>query len=423
MGKEYDKFTKVRDPIYGFIELDSQEKEIINNKYFQRLRRIKQLSLTEMVYPGACHTRFEHSLGVMQMASDMFDNLVKHDKNLERLNLDTYTKEQTRKILRRAALLHDIGHSPFSHAGENTMELFPEGHPDSIKGTEKYDHEHYSKAAIRFLFKDIVEDHLLGERYDMKVDDILLLLGDGTVKPRKNLMILKELISGQVDADRADYLLRDSLHLGINYGIYDRNRFVNCVTLGEIESGSTVLAIEEGGKNVAESLVIARYQMFSQVYFHKVRRIFDYHVSNALSQVLKSYGLKNGTLPPPTSKENMIKYFEFDDWSIQGALKEGKGGKHGEYILLRTPYKEINKWEGILTEDVENEIKTYEEKYRDKNYFVDRDVSTKWYKLDKDITISNNKTEKSYLLSMKSQLIKAIGQPAITRFYVAPEDL
>ncbi|MCL2853614.1 MAG: HD domain-containing protein [Defluviitaleaceae bacterium] len=425
MNSEHDKPIKIRDPIYGFIELDSQEKEIINNKYFQRLRRIKQLSLTEMVYPGACHTRFEHSLGVMQMASDMFDNLVKHNRNKEILKLDQYSIKRTKKILRIAALLHDIGHSPFSHAGENTMELLPEGHLDLVTGTEKYDHEHYSKAAIKFLFRDIIEDHPLVENYPISVDEVLLLLGDKTVRlrGRGNLMILKELISGQFDADRADYLLRDSLHLGVNYGIYDKSRLISCVTLGESETGSFVLAIEEGGLNIAESLVIARYQMFSQVYFHKVRRIFDYHVSNTLSEILKYLGLKNGIFLPPTSKENMIKYFEFDDWSIQGLLKDGKGGKHGDHILCRTPYKKIAEWRGDMTESIENEIKSYENKYSGKNYFLDKNVSTKWYKLDKDIIISSNETEKYYPLSMKSQLIKAIGQPNVTRFYVAREDL
>lgn len=117
----WDKDYKVRDPIYGFIKLDAQEMDIINSKYYQRLRRIKQLSLTDMVYPGANHTRFEHSLGVVQMASDIFDNIVRQKKNRERLKLEENALARTRKIIRLAALLHDIGHAPFSHAGEEKM--------------------------------------------------------------------------------------------------------------------------------------------------------------------------------------------------------------------------------------------------------------------------------------------------------------
>ena len=423
MNIQKDKKTIIRDPIYGFIEIDDQEREIINHKYFQRLRRIKQLSMTDMVYPGACHTRFEHSLGVMQMVTDMFENIVKNDENMKLLNLERNTVYRTKKVLRLAALLHDTGHPPFSHAGEEAMPVLPKNHPNyEVKENKipKFDHEHYSRAAINFVFNDIIERHALGENNGISTNDVLFLLGDKTVKPRRTLMILKELISGQLDADRADYLLRDSLHLGINYGLYDRNRFVNCITLGENkETGSVSLAIKKGGIQIAESLVIARYQMFSQVYFHKVRRIFDYHIGNALTEILKLYKFKNGTFPAPINQKSTEKYLDLDDWKIQGAIQDGKGGKHGEHILLRKPYKRIKKWEGVLTEDMEQEIECYKSKYKDVPNFLDKSVSTKWYKLDKDIDIFDDRTGETFLLSKKSQLIEAIGQPDITRFYVA----
>ena len=411
-----DKITKIRDPIYGFIELDDQEKEIINHPYFQRLRRIKQLSLTDMVYPGACHTRFEHSLGVMQMATDMFENLTKSNPGLLGLDLD-----RTKKILRLAALLHDVGHPPFSHAGEDTMPVLPKGSPGYKKGeNNRYDHEHYSRAAVKFIFHDIIENHPLGERTNISTDEILLLLGDRAVKTR-SILLLKGLINGQLDADRADYLLRDSLHLGINYGVYDRNRLVSCITLGKTESEATVLAVKDW--RIAESLVIARYQMFSQVYFHKVRRIFDFHIDKAMSEVLKHFGLHDGVFLSPTSKENLENYFKFDDWVIQGALIEEKGGKHGEHIVCRTPYKMVDYWEGPLTDDIERDIKAYKKKYAGKLYHVDKSVSTRWYKVDEnDILIASDRTGIVSPLSVKSQIVKAIGQPAVTRFYVSRED-
>jgi len=416
------KIIKIRDPIYGFIELDDQEREIIDSPYFQRLRRIKQLSLTEMVYPGACHTRFEHSLGVMQMASDMFDNLVKNKDNLELLNLHEGQKERIRKILRLAALLHDIGHSPFSHAGEDIMPNLPDSHPDfdaASDKVQKYNHEHYGHAIIRWLYKDTIETHPLAENHGISVDDVLLLLGDKTIKKQqRTLMILKELISGQVDADRADYLLRDSLHIGVNYGIYDRNRLVNCITLGKTESEAVVLAIEDKGWHIAESLVIARYQMFSQVYFHKVRRIFDFHVSNALGEVIKNLELKDGMFPPPESLENLKEYLKFDDWLVYGAFKMGMGGEHGEHILNRTPYRKVDEWEESSTGNIDERIEDCKKKHSGKNYHIDKNVSTKWYKLDKDIPIRFGETIFTRPLSEKSQIVKTIGQPSITRFYV-----
>lgn len=288
-NSKLDKDYKIRDPIYGFIKLDAQEMDIVNSPYFQRLRRIKQLSLTDMVYPGASHTRFEHSLGVMQMASDMFDNIVKNKRNLERLILTQNNLERPRKIIRLAALLHDVGHAPFSHSGEDSM-------PFIIPTTKesRYEHEDYSIASVKFLFRDLIEKHPFVENLGIKAEDVTALLGDQTVLPTRTSVIWKELISGQIDADRADYLLRDSLHIGVNYGLYDRNRLVNCITVGESDEETCFLAIEEGGWHVAESLVIARYHMFSQVYFHPVRRAFDFHVSEAIKEVLKTSNCKDG---------------------------------------------------------------------------------------------------------------------------------
>lgn len=140
---------KIRDVVYGFVSLDEQECEIINHPAFQRLRRIKQLSLTDMVYPGAVHTRFEHSIGVMQMASDMYDSIVckKEAKSiLQELSLDDNGIKRYRKIVRLAALLHDVGHSPFSHAGEDLMPIVSNDNSKSLHTDlkpKRYKHEDY----------------------------------------------------------------------------------------------------------------------------------------------------------------------------------------------------------------------------------------------------------------------------------------
>ena len=423
MGIPIDWKTRVRCPIFGFIYLDDLETEIINHEIFQRLRRIKQLSLTDMVYPSATHTRFEHSLGAMQMASDMFDNIVRHKENLEKLGLRDGHTDRIRKTIRLAALLHDIGHPPFAHAGEEAMPNLPENHPDYEPDLQKkYEHEHYSRMAIKVFYKDMIENHNGGVD-EITADAILLLLGEKSIKKHQYLTVFKDLIAGQIDADRADYLLRDSYHLGVRYGHYDKDRFVNCITIGENETdeenekGAPVLAIEYGGWQVAESLVLARYNMFTSVYFHKTRRIYDYHAGEALKEILKSYGMKDGTFPPPVDDETELgEYFKFDEWKIYGALKEGKGGEHGSYILSRKHYKQKGgDWKGILTEENEQEIEGL--KLKHKNHCLDKSVTTKWYKLDKDIKIYKKQTGKTVLLSDESQIIKQIGRPEITRFY------
>lgn len=416
-----DKLYKVRDPIYGFVKLDAQEMDIVNSQYFQRLRRIKQLSLTDMVYPGANHTRFEHSLGVVQMASDIFDNIVSKDSNIEKLGIQRDYLKRTRKIIRLAALLHDVGHAPFSHAGEGSMPLLPCEHfRYENNKNNRYEHEDYSIAAIKYIFKDYIQNHRLGEALGIKVEDITALLGDKTVAPSRTSIIWGGLISGQLDADRADYLLRDSLHLGVDYGLFDRNRLINCITLGlSEETSDCFLAIERGGWHVAESLVLARYQMFSQVYFHPVRRAFDYHVEEATKAVLKSLQYTDGLFPTPDSEINIKKYLDLDDWTLYSAFKSKQGGPHGDIILNRTPYKCKKEWDGPISNEDKEKIDKALSNYTG---FLDTKAVTKWYKLDKDITIYDESKNLCYPLSFKSEIIRVMpGLPKTVRLYISQE--
>ncbi|MEM3594830.1 MAG: HD domain-containing protein, partial [Candidatus Jordarchaeaceae archaeon] len=148
------KIYEIRDPIHGFIELNEWERDIINHPIFQRLRRIRQLGLTDFVYPGATHTRFEHSLGVMHVATKIFDQIVKHRRDFLKKEL-SFTEgglERDRVLVRLSSLLHDIGHPPFSHATEDLMNRNPETN-------KAYKHENYSAAAVIFLMQDVIEYH------------------------------------------------------------------------------------------------------------------------------------------------------------------------------------------------------------------------------------------------------------------------
>ena len=144
-----------RCPIHGFITLDEWELEIISQAPFQRLRRIRQLAWTDQVYPGAMHTRFEHSLGVMHTAARLFDSIMQTSMQVlesSELRFDTHSLQRQRRLIRIAALLHDVGHSPFSHGSED---LFP----DSPENGEKYKHEDYSAAIVREKFRAVIDDH------------------------------------------------------------------------------------------------------------------------------------------------------------------------------------------------------------------------------------------------------------------------
>jgi HD superfamily phosphohydrolase len=286
------KKFEIRDPIYGFITLNEWEREIINHPVFQRLRRIRQLSLTDMVYPGATHTRFEHSLGVMHLATLMYDAIISNEDNKkileERLSYNEIGLKKDRQLVRLSSLLHDVGHAPFSHASEEIM-------PINGQTGKQHKHEDYTTAMIKGPLKSTIENHQINRNnFGITAEEVAGLI-EGNTKILEDRIFWKVIISSQLDADRGDYLLRDSHHIGVKYGVYDHSRLINTLALGvEPESEEVVLGVDEGGWHVAEAVVIARYQLFTQVYFHKTRRAYDYHLKEAMKTVLN-----DGKLPSP----------------------------------------------------------------------------------------------------------------------------
>jgi len=331
---------EIRCPVHGFIPFDDWEREIVNHDAFQRLRRVRQLAWTDYIYPGAMHTRFEHSLGVMHIATQLFDAVRRSSfevlKSCLAYNDDDELRrelDRDRKIVRLTALLHDTGHSPFSHAGEDVFPIDP-------KSKKHFKHEAYSAAVIRHVLKDVIEGHHLNERHGIKAEEIAALL-EGTSGAGRRLF-WRQLIEGQMDADRMDYLLRDSLHTGVDYGKYDWRRLLNTIQVIEmpLREGEEIkreprLGVTEGGFHAAEALVLARYYMFTQVYFHKTRVAYDHHIRHALQSILP-----NGTFPPPTP-EGVREYLKWDDWRVLGQLAEGKGNEHGDRLCKRNHYREV----------------------------------------------------------------------------------
>ncbi len=259
---------RIRCPVHGFIRFSENERKIVDHWIFRRLRHIRQLALTEMVYPGATHTRFEHSLGVMELATRAFDQIAATRGDLLEANLKKVAELEKaplaigRQLVRLAALLHDVGHSCFSHAVETVIH-------------EAGGHESFTCILVQekeFLANELDKAYFAG--FSGLLGNVLR---SGAVMAPQ-LKVLRDLISGEMDADRSDYLQRDSHHYGVEYGKFDYRRMVQCLDLHEGDGGALEIALQRDGIHTFEALILARYQMNTQVYLHRIRRIYDYYL-------------------------------------------------------------------------------------------------------------------------------------------------
>lgn len=248
---------EIRDPVHGFIQVTGTESDIVDTSVFQRLRRVRQLAMAYLVYPGAVHSRFEHTLGVRHVAGQM----------CRRLQVDA---EHTDTI-NKAALLHDVGHGPFSHVSELVLEDLSSKALSSAGGEKEKIHEVVTRRIIRGD-KELAK--LIAEQQREK---IVSLLDDGLDQP-----IYRSIISGPLDADKQDYLLRDSYYCGVQYGRYDIDR-LHAVLARHSDSNGDIICIHRDGLNTIEQFVLARYFETTQIIQHRIRQITDAMLLRALS--------------------------------------------------------------------------------------------------------------------------------------------
>jgi uncharacterized protein len=294
---------RLRDPIHGFVHLDELEAALLGSRPVQRLRWIHQLGLTFLVYPGAEHSRFSHVLGAMQLAGAVFDSLLAKEPDL----IPRDEARRARRLVRAAALLHDIGHAPFSHSAEDRFE-------------EGIDHEEMTRRLLR-------APELAGifARFPdgPAVEEVVALLA-GRVPPERRF--LAQIVSGELDVDKMDYLLRDSLYCGVRYGVYDLDRLIDTLTaIVDPETGALGLGIEEGGIHAVEALILARYYMFTQVYFNVTGKALEHH----LTEWLRS----TGRLWPADPE----RFLAQDDHSTLAAMR-ADGNIHARAVVDRAHF-------------------------------------------------------------------------------------
>ena len=250
------RLLEITDPIHDFIRLNKTEHQIIDTPVFQRLRRIKQLSGAHLTYPGAQHTRFEHSLGVLHIASMAASSL--NSKGL----MSTDDIEN----IRLAALLHDIGHGPFSHLFEEVLQRKKQSHEDVGK---------------QIILKSEIGDIISKSGYDKKLIHNLAV-------GQSRMQYLNEIVSGALSADMMDYLLRDGYFTGAEHAKIDHHRLTH-----SLDVYKNKLALDSSALVNFETMMISRFQMFKAVYFHKTVRAGEVMLLEAMSLAGNELGLSS----------------------------------------------------------------------------------------------------------------------------------
>ncbi len=394
----------INDPLYGFITIsDKLVFDVIEHPFFQRLRRIEQLGLASMVYPGALHTRFQHAIGAMHLMGQAIETLRSKGFKIS-------DKEAQGATL--AILLHDIGHGPFSHALEDHI----------VHGIS---HEEITSLFMRQL----------NSEFKNKLSTAITIFEN--TYPRK---FLHQLVSGQLDMDRMDYLMRDSFYTGVSEGVISTDRILKMLTVDDDE-----LAVELKGIYSIEKFIVARRLMYWQVYYHKTVLAVEYMLISILNRA-RALAAQGKELPAssslkfflaqPIGKEQFLTtpallstFAKLDDYDIYSAIKEWSS--HNDRILSSLCSSLLNRelFRAVITsapyteEKINGIRKTVTEKLNlsgdEYNYFTGQgEISNSAYDPNNDrITIVDKSGERWDISGLSEQLNIAIYNKTVSKFF------
>ncbi len=303
---------RIFDPVHGFILLSDLESSLIDTAPFQRLRYIRQLGSAYLVYPGATHTRFEHSLGTLELASRIFDRIVIAEDSASWLPDPAYA----RQIVRLAALCHDLGHLPFSHTAEHLVL--------GAKGHERWTVAMIESDFLKEIWHEVKASY---PNHDVAGDLVKLAVGEkklvqmGMKSPfSKWHHALGQIIAGDFfGADRIDYLLRDARCTGVSYGMFDYHQLIEMVRiLPDQETGRLEMGIEEGGIEACEALILARHFMHRRVYQYESVKSHAFHLARYIAAVLGAN----------FEKSSLSEYLQWTDNEIVSRLRAAQSEKN-----------------------------------------------------------------------------------------------
>jgi HD superfamily phosphohydrolase len=403
-----NKLKIFNDPIYGFITIpNSTIFNLIEHKYFQRLRRISQMGMSYLVYPGAHHTRFHHALGCMHL-------MQKAVQTLRFKGVDISKAEEDALFI--AILLHDIGHGPFSHAMEHSI----------VNGI--------SHEEISLIFMENLNAEFNGT----------LTLAIEIFKGNYKRKFLCQLISSQLDMDRADYLKRDSFYTGVSEGNINTERLITMLNVVDDS-----LVVEEKGIYSVEKFLIARRFMYWQVYLHKTGLVAEQLLIRMLQRAKElvskgvklqsskalDYFLENDVTLKAFNKEALQLFAQLDDYDIISAMKSWQF--HDDFVLRNLCEMIINrdllkikiKKKPIKKDRKQSHIKALVDKYAiseaEANYFVfTGEISNQAYEQNsQNINILYKTGKIQDIVKASDQLnLKALTKPVTKYFICYPKD-
>lgn len=341
---------EIRDPIHGSIQLNDGEVAVIDSLEFQRLREIKQLGFSEFSFPGATHNRFLHSIGVCHVAGQIFDSIFRAYPFSKQS-----VKNRFRQTVKLAALLHDIGHGPLSHAIEQVMPSLdtlqiPIYKKQNINQNRQANHEDYT---IKFVTDTSISDIIHHSFSDITSEYVACLIDknlscDETFFTDANINfrpLLSQIVSSELDADRIDYLERDSYFCGINYGKIDKDWLLQNLTLLPLDK-KAYLALNRRALYAFDDFLISRHHMHLMVYFHHKSIVYE----EMLNRYLTSKDCK--FFLPSDSKE----YINYTDYKLYEHL-DTVNNAWAKRISERRPYKvalELHNQESSRIENLKN---------------------------------------------------------------------
>jgi uncharacterized protein len=324
---------QIRDPIHGTIHVSPKELLLVDHPAYQRLRMIKQLGLADFAFPGATHTRYAHGLGTMHIGSRMFDSVAR------RFDLQASDRRRLSQTLRLASMFHDLGHAPLSHTTEGFMPRV-----DAIALGEWLDgpsdrraiHEDYTLKLLTDSSLTALIERSFADEGVTPADIARLIAGRApkslpsdrfVIAGRDWSPLLTQCVSSELDADRMDYLLRDSYYAGVPYGRYDHEWLLENLVPVE-KDGALFLGLEARASFGFDDYLLSRYHMFMSVYFHHVP--IGYEV-----MLRRFYGEAAGELVIPA---NVDEYLGFDDVHLFTMLRRSKS-EWAKRIIERRAYR------------------------------------------------------------------------------------